>query len=142
MNVEPRQMMGQGSGAIVNCSSIGGMRGLKGRAAYSARNSALSASRAPLRLIMPAGDSGSMRYARGQSATHQWRQGTKNNDPDIIKAFVAAEPIVGWASSRKSLLPYCGYVVRARASWSGTPWPSMAVFWPSNPILTVSCEAP
>ena len=67
--------------------------GLKGRAAYSARNSALSALRAPLRLIMPAGDSGSMRYARGQSATHQRRQGTKNNDPDIIKAFVVAEPI-------------------------------------------------
>ena len=29
-------MMPQGSGAIVNCSSIGGMRGSKGRAAYYA----------------------------------------------------------------------------------------------------------
>ena len=36
MGAELRQMMGQGRGAIVNCSSIGGMRGSKGRAAYSA----------------------------------------------------------------------------------------------------------
>ena len=36
MKFELRQMRKQGSGAIVNCSSIGGMRGSKGRAAYSA----------------------------------------------------------------------------------------------------------
>ena len=36
VKVELRQMIAQGSGAIVNCSSIGGMRGSKGRAAYSA----------------------------------------------------------------------------------------------------------
>src|ERR1700733_12620380 len=35
MKAELRQMMAQGSGAIVNCSSIGGLRGSKGRAAYS-----------------------------------------------------------------------------------------------------------
>jgi NAD(P)-dependent dehydrogenase (short-subunit alcohol dehydrogenase family) len=37
---------------------------------------------------------------------------TTNNDPDIIKAFVAA----GWATPQKSLLPYCADVVRMRAS--------------------------
>jgi NAD(P)-dependent dehydrogenase (short-subunit alcohol dehydrogenase family) len=37
MKAEPRQMMAQGSGAIVNCSSIGGMVGSKGRSAYSAK---------------------------------------------------------------------------------------------------------
>jgi NAD(P)-dependent dehydrogenase (short-subunit alcohol dehydrogenase family) len=36
MKAELRQMMAQGSGTIVNCSSIGGMKGSKGRAAYSA----------------------------------------------------------------------------------------------------------
>src|SRR5207253_1819788 len=36
MKAELRQMIAQRSGAIVNCSSIGGMRGSKGRAAYSA----------------------------------------------------------------------------------------------------------
>src|SRR5882757_4124943 len=36
MRHELRQMRGQGSGAIVNCSSIGGLIGLPGRAAYHA----------------------------------------------------------------------------------------------------------
>ena len=36
MKAELLHMVAQGSGAIVNCSSIGGMRGSKGRAAYSA----------------------------------------------------------------------------------------------------------
>ena len=36
MKAELRQMTAQGEGAIVNCSSIGGLRGSKGRAAYSA----------------------------------------------------------------------------------------------------------
>jgi hypothetical protein len=29
-------------------------------------------------------------------------------------------PLGGWTSPKKSLLLYCGCVVRARASWSGT----------------------
>jgi len=36
MKYELRQMRSQGSGAIVNCSSIGGLIGLPGRAAYHA----------------------------------------------------------------------------------------------------------
>jgi NAD(P)-dependent dehydrogenase (short-subunit alcohol dehydrogenase family) len=36
MKAELRPMTAQGSGAIVNCSSIGGMVGSKGRSAYSA----------------------------------------------------------------------------------------------------------
>jgi NAD(P)-dependent dehydrogenase (short-subunit alcohol dehydrogenase family) len=36
MKNELRQMRGQGSGAIVNCSSLGGLVGLPGRAAYHA----------------------------------------------------------------------------------------------------------
>ena len=36
MKYELRQMRGQGSGAIVNCSSIGGLIGLPGRAMYHA----------------------------------------------------------------------------------------------------------
>src|SRR5258708_16685628 len=41
MKGELRQMMTQGSGAIVNCSSIGGMKGSKGRSAYSASKHAV-----------------------------------------------------------------------------------------------------
>ena len=36
MKYELRQMRDQGSGAIVNCSSLGGLVGLPGRAAYHA----------------------------------------------------------------------------------------------------------
>jgi NAD(P)-dependent dehydrogenase (short-subunit alcohol dehydrogenase family) len=41
MKAELRQMTAQGSGAIVNCSSIGGMVGSKGRSAYSASKHAV-----------------------------------------------------------------------------------------------------
>jgi NAD(P)-dependent dehydrogenase (short-subunit alcohol dehydrogenase family) len=94
MKAELRQMMAQGSGAIVNCSSIGGMRGSKGRAAYSAskfgvigltRASALDYANQGIRInaVCP-GIIGNTPMAK---------RVTKNNDPDIIKAFVAAEPI-------------------------------------------------
>src|SRR5690349_17586564 len=41
MKGELRQMLAQGSGAIVNCSSIGGLKGSKGRSAYSASKHAV-----------------------------------------------------------------------------------------------------
>ena len=41
MKGELRRMMAQGSGAIVNCSSIGGVKGSKGRSAYSASKHAV-----------------------------------------------------------------------------------------------------
>jgi NAD(P)-dependent dehydrogenase (short-subunit alcohol dehydrogenase family) len=94
MKAELRQMMAQGGGAIVNCSSIGGMRGSKGRAAYSAskfgvigltRASALDYAGKGIRInaVCP-GIIGNTPMAK---------RVTKNNDPDIVKAFVAAEPI-------------------------------------------------
>ena len=43
MKHELRQMRAQGSGAIVNCSSLGGLVGLPGRAAYHASNTESSA---------------------------------------------------------------------------------------------------
>lgn len=94
MKAELRQMMAQGSGAIVNCSSIGGMRGSKGRAAYSAskfgvigltRAAALDYADKGIRInaVCP-GIVGNTAMAASV---------TKNYDPDIVKAFVAAEPI-------------------------------------------------
>jgi NAD(P)-dependent dehydrogenase (short-subunit alcohol dehydrogenase family) len=91
---ELRQMIAQGSGAIVNCSSIGGMRGSKGRAAYSAskfgvigltRAAALDYANTGIRInaVCP-GIIGNTPMAT---------RVTKDNNPDIIKAFVAAEPI-------------------------------------------------
>jgi NAD(P)-dependent dehydrogenase (short-subunit alcohol dehydrogenase family) len=94
MKAELRQMIAQGSGAIVNCSSIGGMRGSKGRAAYSAskfgiigltRAAALDYAGTGVRInaVCP-GIIGNTPMAT---------RVTKNNNPDIIEAFVAAEPI-------------------------------------------------
>ena len=94
MKAELRQMVTQGSGAIVNCSSIGGMRGSKGRAAYSAskfgvigltRASALDYADKGIRInaVCPAIIGNTPMAAKV----------TKNYDPDIIRAFVAAEPI-------------------------------------------------
>jgi NAD(P)-dependent dehydrogenase (short-subunit alcohol dehydrogenase family) len=94
MKVELRQMIAQGSGAIVNCSSIGWMRGSKGRAAYSAskfgvigltRAAALDYANTGIRInaVCP-GIIGNTPMAT---------RVTKNNNTDIIKAFVAAEPI-------------------------------------------------
>ena len=94
MKAELRQMMAQGSGAIVNCSSIGGLRGSKGRAAYSAskfgvigltRASALDYAEKGIRInaVCP-GIIGNTPMAA---------KVTKNYDPEIVKAFVAAEPI-------------------------------------------------
>ena len=67
MKGELRQTMAQGSGAITNCSSIGGMRGPEGRATYSARKFGIVGN-TPMAVKV-----------------------TKNNDSDIVKAFVAAE---------------------------------------------------
>jgi NAD(P)-dependent dehydrogenase (short-subunit alcohol dehydrogenase family) len=94
MKAELRQMMAQGSGAIVNCSSIGGMRGSKGRAAYSAskfgvigltRAAALDYADKGIRInaVCPGIIGNTPMAARV----------TKNYAPAIIDAFVAAEPI-------------------------------------------------
>ncbi len=94
MKAELRHMTTQGNGAIVNCSSIGGMRGSKGRAAYSAskfgvigltRASALDYADKGIRInaVCP-GIIGNTPMAT---------RVTKNNDAEIIKAFKAAEPI-------------------------------------------------
>jgi NAD(P)-dependent dehydrogenase (short-subunit alcohol dehydrogenase family) len=41
MEDELRQITAQGSGTIVNCSSIGGLKGSRGRSAYSASKHAV-----------------------------------------------------------------------------------------------------
>ena len=91
---EIAQMLAQGSGAIVNCSSIGGMRGSKGRAAYSASKFGV------IRLTRAAALDYAARNIRINAVcpgiignTPMATRVTKNNDPDIIKAFIAAEPI-------------------------------------------------
>jgi len=122
-------MMAQGSGAIVNCSSIGGMRGSKGRAAYSAskfgvigltRAAALDYAGKNIRInaVCP-GIIGSTPMA------------TKNNDRDIIKAFVAAEPIGRLREPEEIAAAVLWLCARLRVSWWVMQWQSMVAFWPS-----------
>jgi NAD(P)-dependent dehydrogenase (short-subunit alcohol dehydrogenase family) len=93
MKAELRHMIAQGSGAIVNCSSIGGMVGSKGRSAYSAskhgvigltRSAALEYAAEGIRInaVCP-----------GMVNTPMAVAVTKNYDPDIVKAMVARAPI-------------------------------------------------
>ena len=94
MKAELRQMMAQGSGAIVNCSSIGGMVGSRGRSAYSAskhgvigltRSAALDYAASGIRInaVCP----GIIQN------TPMAIEVTKSYDPDIVKAMIAREPI-------------------------------------------------
>jgi NAD(P)-dependent dehydrogenase (short-subunit alcohol dehydrogenase family) len=93
MKAELQQMTAQGSGAIVNCSSIGGMVGSKGRSAYSAskhavigltRSAALDYATRGIRInaVCP-----------GIINTPMAIAVTKNYEPEIVKAMVAREPI-------------------------------------------------
>ena len=87
-------MLAQGSGAIVNCSSIGGMVGSKGRCAYSAskhgvigltRSAALEYAAAGIRInaVCP----GVIQN------TPMATEVTKNYDPEVVRAMIAREPI-------------------------------------------------
>jgi NAD(P)-dependent dehydrogenase (short-subunit alcohol dehydrogenase family) len=93
MKAELRQMTAQGSGAIVNCSSIGGMVGSKGRSAYSASKHA----------VIGLTRSAALEYATqgirinavcpGIINTPMAIEVTRNYDPEIVRAMVAREPI-------------------------------------------------
>jgi NAD(P)-dependent dehydrogenase (short-subunit alcohol dehydrogenase family) len=93
MKAELRQMVAQGSGAIVNCSSIGGMVGSKGRSAYSASKHG----------IIGLTQSAALEYATqgirinavcpGMTDTPMTITVSKNYDPEIVKALLARAPI-------------------------------------------------
>jgi NAD(P)-dependent dehydrogenase (short-subunit alcohol dehydrogenase family) len=93
MKAELRQMIAQGSGAIVNCSSIGGMRGSKGRSAYSAsKHGVIGLTRAAARDYADKGIRINA-VCPGMIDTPMMIEVSKNYDPDIVKAMVAQEPI-------------------------------------------------
>jgi NAD(P)-dependent dehydrogenase (short-subunit alcohol dehydrogenase family) len=74
MKYELRQMREQGSGAIVNNSSIGGLIGLPGRATYHASKHGVIGPTKSAALNMPPGVSASTRCARGRSTRRWWRR--------------------------------------------------------------------
>jgi NAD(P)-dependent dehydrogenase (short-subunit alcohol dehydrogenase family) len=118
MKAELRHVVAQGSGAIVNCSSIGGMVGSKGRSAYSASKHA----------VIGLTRSAALEYATqgirinavcpGMVNTPMAVAVTKNYDPEIVKAMVAREPIGRFAEAQE---------IAAAAVWLCTPAASFMV---------------
>src|ERR1700736_1444705 len=92
MKAELRQMMAQGSGAIVNCSSIGGMVGSGGRSAYSASKHGVIGLPRAAALAYPASGIRINAVCPGIiQNTPMAMEVTKNYDPDIVKAMIARE---------------------------------------------------
>ena len=93
MKAELRYMIAQGSGAIVNCSSIGGMVGSKGRSAYSAsKPGVIGLTRSAALEYAPHGTRINA-VCPGMVNTPMAVAVTKNYDPEVVKAMVAREPI-------------------------------------------------
>jgi NAD(P)-dependent dehydrogenase (short-subunit alcohol dehydrogenase family) len=86
-------MTAQGSGAIVNCSSIGGMVGSKGRSAYSASKHAVIGLTRSAALEYAAQGIRINAVCPGIINTPMAIEVTRNCDPEIVKAMVAREPI-------------------------------------------------
>ena len=93
MKAELGQMTVQGSGAIVNCSSIGGMVGSKGRSAYSASKHAIIGLTRSAALDFATQGIRINAVCPGIINTPMAVAVTKNNDPEIVKAMIAREPI-------------------------------------------------
>jgi NAD(P)-dependent dehydrogenase (short-subunit alcohol dehydrogenase family) len=93
MKGELRQMTAQGSGAIFNCSSIGGLKGSKGRSAYSASKHAVIGLTRSAALDYAAKGIRINAVCPGMVNTPMAAFVTKNYDPEIVRRMVAQEPI-------------------------------------------------
>jgi NAD(P)-dependent dehydrogenase (short-subunit alcohol dehydrogenase family) len=93
MKGEVRQMLAQGSGAIVNCSSIGGLKGSRGRSAYSASKHAVIGLTRSAALDYAAKGIRINAVCPGMINTPMTAFVTKNYDPEIVARMVAQEPI-------------------------------------------------
>jgi NAD(P)-dependent dehydrogenase (short-subunit alcohol dehydrogenase family) len=94
MKSELRQMTAQGSGAIVNSSSIGGLKGSRGRSAYSAsKHAVIGLTRSA---ALDYADKGIRINAVCPGMVQNTPMAafvTKNYDPEIVRRMVAQEPI-------------------------------------------------
>ena len=93
MKAELRQMTAQGRGAIVNCSSIGGMVGSKGQSAYSASKHAVTGLTLSAALDYAAQGIRINAVCPGMINTPMAVEVTRNYDPETVKAMVAQAPI-------------------------------------------------
>jgi NAD(P)-dependent dehydrogenase (short-subunit alcohol dehydrogenase family) len=93
MKGELRQMIAQGSGSVVNCSSIGGLKGSKGRSAYSASKHAVIGLTRSVAIEYTSKGIRINAVCPGIIHTPMAVRVTKNYDPEIVKQMVAQEPI-------------------------------------------------
>jgi NAD(P)-dependent dehydrogenase (short-subunit alcohol dehydrogenase family) len=93
MKGELRQMMAQGTGAIVNCASIGGMKGSRGCSAYSASKHAVIGLTRSAALDYAASGIRINAVCPGMVDTPMAAFVTQNYDPDIVRRMVAQEPV-------------------------------------------------
>jgi NAD(P)-dependent dehydrogenase (short-subunit alcohol dehydrogenase family) len=101
MKGELRRMLAQGSGAIVNCSSIGGLKGSRGRSAYSASKHAVIGLTRSAALDYAATGIRINAVCPGMVNTPMAVFVTNNYDPDIVRRMVAQEPIGRFGESEE-----------------------------------------
>lgn len=93
MKSELEVMVEQGSGAIVNCSSIGGMVGTAGLSAYGASKFAVIGLTKSVALEYIGRGVRINAICPGMIETPMAIQVTHDHDPGVVKAMIAEEPI-------------------------------------------------
>ena len=132
MKHELRQMRAQGSGAIVNCSSLGGLVGNPGRAVlprhqarrprpHQERRAGVRAARHPRQRRLP-------RHDRDPDGRRHGRQGRARRSPTPSPASRSAAS----GAETRSPPPCCGCAARERASCSASRCPSTAATPPAE----------
>jgi NAD(P)-dependent dehydrogenase (short-subunit alcohol dehydrogenase family) len=117
MKGELRQMMAQGSGAIVNCSSIGGLKGSIGRSAYSASKHAVIGLTRSAALDYAAQGIRINAVCPGMVNTPMAALVTKNYDPESSGGWWRKNPSLASASRKKSPLLWYGFAAQPQGSW-------------------------